>query len=137
MNQQSTSLWIATSVAPKFETLRGGVHVDVAIIGAGITGLTAAILLKNRGIHVAVLEKARIGSGETGHTTAHLTRTFSKDAARLVGEASRASIDLIESLVKQYSIGCRFRLKQWRKWVWRQNSSRMCRCRLLLVGCEI
>jgi glycine/D-amino acid oxidase-like deaminating enzyme len=94
---------------------------------------------------VAVLEKARIGSGESGHTTAHLTeavdaryyeiaRTFSKDAARLVGEASRASIDLIESLVKQYSIGCRFRLKQRRKWVWRQNSSRMCRCRLLPVG---
>src|SRR6266516_4235069 len=34
VNQESTSLWLATSVSPKFETLRKDVYVDVAIVGA-------------------------------------------------------------------------------------------------------
>ena len=78
-----------------------------AIIGAGITGLTAAILLKQRGKTVAVIEKERVGGGETGNTTAHITeaidaryyfiaRVFSKDASRLVAQASRASQALVD-----------------------------------------
>ena len=120
MNQQSTSLWMATSPAPKFDSVRDGGHFDVVIVGGGITGLTAAVLLKNHGRRVAVVEKDRIASGESGHTTAHLTeaidaryysiaRTFSKDAAKRVGQASRAAIDQIESLARQYSIDCHFR----------------------------
>jgi len=120
LNQQTISLWLASSVAPRFEPLRDGVHVDVAVIGGGITGVTAAILLKNRGKRVAVIEKERIASGETGNTTAHITeaidaryqtigRTFSKDAAKQVAQASRASIEQIASFVREYSIECSFR----------------------------
>jgi len=54
VNQQSTSLWNAIGAASKFEPLRDGAHVDVAIVGAGITGLTAAILLKNRGRRASI-----------------------------------------------------------------------------------
>lgn len=120
LNQQTISLWLASSTAPRFDSLRDGVHVDVAIIGAGITGITAAVLLKNRGRKVAVIEKERIGSGETGNTTAHITaavdaryhniaRTFSKDAAKLVARASRTAIEQIASFVREYSIDCAFR----------------------------
>ncbi len=116
----TTSLWLSTGAAPKFESLRKDVHVDVAIIGAGITGLTAAVLLKNRGRRVAVIEKDRAGSGETGNTTAHVTeavdaryqvlaRTFSKDAAKLVAQAGRSAIGQIETFVREYAIKCRFR----------------------------
>jgi glycine/D-amino acid oxidase-like deaminating enzyme/nitrite reductase/ring-hydroxylating ferredoxin subunit len=119
VNQETTSLWQATSPAPKYDTLRDSVHVDVAIVGAGITGLTAAVLLKQRGKRVAVIEKDRVGSGETGNTTAHITeaidaryhtlsRTFGKDGARLVARALRASIEQIETFVRELSIDCRF-----------------------------
>lgn len=120
MNKDTRSLWIATTNTPELATLSGDLHVDVAIIGAGITGLTAAILLRERGRKVVVLEKDRIIEGETGHTTAHITeavdvryhflkRNFDKDAARTMREASRASIEKIAELVERYRIECRFR----------------------------
>lgn len=120
MDQTTTSLWIATAPAPRFDSFRDGVHVDVAIVGGGITGLTAALLLKQRGKRVAVLEKEHIAGGETGYTTAHITeaidaryfsiaRTFSKEAASQVGEASRASIEQIAEFVDKFKIACAFR----------------------------
>ena len=93
---------------------------DVVVIGGGITGLTAAVLLKRSGKRVCVLEKSRVGSGETGHTSAHLTcltdlrpveliRNFGEEAARLAWQAGAAAIDLIEQLVEDLNIDCGFR----------------------------
>ncbi|HEV8214605.1 MAG TPA: FAD-binding oxidoreductase, partial [Gemmatimonadaceae bacterium] len=48
-------------------------EVDVVVIGAGITGLTTAYLLKKSGKRVGVFDRERIGSGESGNTSAHLT----------------------------------------------------------------
>jgi len=85
----------------KFEPLRQGKHVDLAIAGGGIAGLTAAVLLKGRGKRVAVIEKAPLG--ESSGSAAQLTtaidagyhaiaRTFGKDGARLVADANSAAI---------------------------------------------
>ncbi|MDT7703731.1 MAG: hypothetical protein QOJ30_6056, partial [Pseudonocardiales bacterium] len=46
---------------------------DVLVLGGGITGLTTALLLTQRGARVAVLEADRIGSGATGNNTAKVT----------------------------------------------------------------
>jgi glycine/D-amino acid oxidase-like deaminating enzyme/nitrite reductase/ring-hydroxylating ferredoxin subunit len=120
MDKDTRSLWIGTTETPRFATLSGDLHVDVAIVGAGITGLTAAILLKERGRKVAVLEKDGIVEGETGYTTAHITeavdvryhflkRHFDQDAARTMRDASRAAIEQIAQLIERYGIECRFR----------------------------
>ena len=60
--------------------------VDVAVIGGGIAGLTAALALKRAGQTVAVLEAARVGTGVTGNTTGKVTSlhrlAYSELAAR-------------------------------------------------------
>ena len=120
MKQHSTSLWEGTSNAPEFTPLTGDQTADVVVIGAGITGLTAAALLKDRGRSVIVVEKEKIAAGESGNTTAHLTeaidarynyvrRKYSPEDAKLVAEASRASIEKIKELIDRYSLECRFR----------------------------
>jgi len=63
----SHGLWEATApAAPPAPPLRGRVEVDVAVIGAGYTGLSAALHLAQGGCSVAVLEAAEIGFGASG-----------------------------------------------------------------------
>src|SRR6184192_1035529 len=67
------SLWIETAPAPD----RTGVPVpesaDVAVLGAGIAGLTTALLLVRGGRSVVVLEAERVAAGVSGHTTAKVS----------------------------------------------------------------
>jgi len=104
----TTPLWLATEPACTFGTAARRLDADVAIVGAGVTGLTAAALLSRSGWRVTVLERDRVGSGETGRTTSHLTeavdahyhtlvRDFGLDAARLVAESSRDAMAWIEA----------------------------------------
>jgi glycine/D-amino acid oxidase-like deaminating enzyme/nitrite reductase/ring-hydroxylating ferredoxin subunit len=120
MPSASRSLWIAGTRYPRFSRLQGDLAVDVAVVGAGITGLTAATLLKAAGKTVAVLEAARVAEGVTGYTTAHLTEVidasfgtllshFGEDGARLAARAARASLDRIAGFVRERGIDCGFR----------------------------
>jgi glycine/D-amino acid oxidase-like deaminating enzyme/nitrite reductase/ring-hydroxylating ferredoxin subunit len=100
------SLWRAAQ-APLFKPATLPNTVDVAIIGGGITGLTAALLLKRSGRTVAVFERERLGAGDTGNTSAHVTyvtdellstlaKEVGKEAVELVWRGEEAAIDLIE-----------------------------------------
>ncbi|OFZ18675.1 MAG: hypothetical protein A2X94_14300 [Bdellovibrionales bacterium GWB1_55_8] len=121
MKQKTESYWISTTQGTAYPELKGDkVTVDVAIIGAGITGLTAAVLLKQAGKKVAVLERTRVATGESGHTTAHLTEIvdtryyriesrFGREAARLVAGSSRAAIEKIAELSERLEILCDFK----------------------------
>ena len=114
------SVWLATTPETRFPSLaRGGLEVDVAIVGGGLVGLTAATLLKEAGRTVAVLEAGRILEGVTGHTTAKLTslhtliyddltRRFGEKTARAYGEANQAAIELVANLINRKGIDCDF-----------------------------
>jgi glycine/D-amino acid oxidase-like deaminating enzyme len=65
--------WIDSAPIKRFPALQKNVNVDVLVIGAGITGITTAYLLKKAGLTVALIERERVVSIDTGHTTAHLT----------------------------------------------------------------
>jgi len=116
---QTKSLWLETAGELKYPALEGDLDVDVAIVGGGITGLTAGILLQRAGKRVAIVDNAQIAMGETGYTTAHLTQIldnrydtiisdFGEEKARLVADSKRAAIDQIEALAREYKISCDF-----------------------------
>ncbi|MBD2086325.1 FAD-dependent oxidoreductase [Coleofasciculus sp. FACHB-542] len=115
----SVSVWLDTTEGTKYPQLTSDITVDVAIVGGGITGLTAALLLKRAGLRVAVIEGSQIGSGVTGYTTAHLTEAADEryqdlissvgdTDAKLVAESSRAAIERIAKFVAEEKIDCDF-----------------------------
>lgn len=116
----SLSIWIDTSPATEYPALKRDLDVDVAVVGAGITGITAAWLLAKAGLKVALLEKGRIAMSETGHTTAHIVEATDADykklvhdhgeeGARLNTDAIRSSINQIRDLVLDLKIDCGFK----------------------------
>lgn len=67
MTPRSHGLWGATAVsAPETVTLRGSAQAEIAIIGAGFTGLSAALHLTAQGHEVAVIDAGAIGQGCSG-----------------------------------------------------------------------
>src|SRR5687767_8821729 len=69
----TTSYWVDSAPLPTFHPLDRDHTVDVVVVGGGITGITAAYLLKRSGKTVALIERDRCAVINTGHTTAHLT----------------------------------------------------------------
>jgi glycine/D-amino acid oxidase-like deaminating enzyme/nitrite reductase/ring-hydroxylating ferredoxin subunit len=120
MPEHTRTIWgLDHDTAPRHPPLLGEVRVDVAVVGGGITGVTAACLLARAGKRVAIIEARRLGAGETGRTTAHLTSAidqryrsitgkFGSDGARAVFESQESAITRIESLVRELSIDCQF-----------------------------
>ena len=113
------SYWIGSASLPRFPKLARNLTVDVAVVGGGITGVTAAYLLKKAGRTVALLERDRCAKLDTGHTTAHLTyvtdlrlhqlvRRFGRDHAQAAWDAGRAALDQIHALVQDEEIACDF-----------------------------
>ncbi|RPH58176.1 MAG: FAD-binding oxidoreductase, partial [Acidobacteria bacterium] len=119
MALDTTPYWVDSSAMPKFPTLARDLAVDVVVVGAGITGITAAYLLKSQGRRVALVERGRCGGVDTSYTTAHLTCTtdlrlhalagrFGKEHARAAWEAGLASLDQIVANIRAEEIECDF-----------------------------
>ncbi|MCU1555866.1 MAG: FAD-dependent oxidoreductase [Arthrobacter sp.] len=68
-----TSLWLDSAGLFTSDPLIPESRYDAVVVGAGITGLSSALLLARSGMKVAVLEARTVGAGTTGHTTAKLS----------------------------------------------------------------
>jgi glycine/D-amino acid oxidase-like deaminating enzyme/nitrite reductase/ring-hydroxylating ferredoxin subunit len=113
--------WIATLAGevPNFPPLDGNLAVDVAIIGGGIVGLTAAELLARAGKRIALIEARKVGQQVTGRSTAKVTsqhgliyqrlaKDFGEEAARLYGAANQAGLEQIARFARDGEIDCEF-----------------------------
>ena len=85
-----TPLWDDTPL-PSYPPLDHPLSVDVVVVGAGITGITAAYLLKRAGCTVALLERRKVGGVDTGCTSAHLTAIVDQDLPSLVSSCMGSS----------------------------------------------
>lgn len=73
------SLWAATAPPPPpTAPLRGRARTDVAVVGAGFTGLSAALHLAEAGIPCTVLEAAAIGWGASGRNNGQVIPNLSR-----------------------------------------------------------
>jgi gamma-glutamylputrescine oxidase len=114
--------WYAQTATP-FPALPGlqqDTRADVCIVGAGYTGLGAALELAQRGVSVVVLEAAQVGSGGSGrnggqvHTgqrndQAWLERTLGRDDALRLWTMSQDARAHLLALIAEHQIACDFR----------------------------
>jgi glycine/D-amino acid oxidase-like deaminating enzyme/nitrite reductase/ring-hydroxylating ferredoxin subunit len=115
------SYWLATGdKGPRKKTLSKDLETEVLVIGGGITGMTAALLLRQAGKKVILVERDKVGSGDSGYTTAHLTymtdtrlsdlvSTFGEAHALASWDAGAAAMEQIQTLASVIATDCHLR----------------------------
>jgi glycine/D-amino acid oxidase-like deaminating enzyme/nitrite reductase/ring-hydroxylating ferredoxin subunit len=115
------SIWIETAPASRaFGPLEEHAFADVAVLGGGIVGITAALRLQQAGARVVLLEAGPIATGVSGQSTAKVTSQhglvyarladrFGSDAARRYGSANERALGWIAERVESDGIDCDFR----------------------------
>ena len=114
--------WYATTSAPwpSQPRLQGRERVDVAILGGGLTGLSAALELTQRGLKVAIIEAHRVGWGASGRNggqvifgygcdQAKITSLVGLDDSRKLFDWSVEGADLVRERIARYGIDCDWR----------------------------
>jgi gamma-glutamylputrescine oxidase len=105
---------------PPRPRLDGDCRVDVAVIGGGVAGCSAALHFAQRGYAVALLEAQRVGYGASGRSggqlifglaigQASLVSQVGAENARRLFDMSVEALDLTQSLIRDHGIDCDYR----------------------------
>ncbi|MCW4151588.1 FAD-binding oxidoreductase [Halomonas sp. 18H] len=119
-SQVRPASWYRDSVQVELapcEPLQGEQHVDVCVVGGGVTGCSAALHLAERGYSVVLLEAEDIGHGASGRSggqilpglgtdIATVEQALGPETARRIWEMSREAVRLTASLVDRHAIPC-------------------------------
>lgn len=117
----ATSWYAATAGdAPAFPPLEGAVAADIAIIGGGFTGLSAALHLAEAGASVVLLEAERVGWGASGRNGGQLhsgqrrdqdwlEAHFGPEVARALWTMAEEAKALVHDLMARHQIDCEWR----------------------------
>jgi len=94
-------------------------RVDVAVVGGGFTGLSAARALARRGARVAVLEAGNVAAEASGRNGGHVNNGLAVDYIKLAARVGREqavawyrayddAVDMVEHIVREERIDCNF-----------------------------
>jgi len=119
MQLNDSNYWLTTAAMPSGTAGEVPARTDVAIIGAGFTGLSAARTLAKRGVNVVILEANSIGWGASSRnggmvltglklSPETLSNRYGMELTRKMYAASLASIDLVGQIVREDNITCDF-----------------------------
>ena len=112
------SAWtVAAGAVPAARPLEGDRRADVAVVGAGYTGLSAALHLAERGADVVVLDAAELGWGGSGRNGGQvipglkddpdeLERKFGPETGRRMWQLSGGAADFVFELIARHKISC-------------------------------
>ncbi len=114
-----SNFWLTTVERPTFPALPLPASVDVAVIGGGFSGLSAARTLAQGGASVAVLEAQSVGWGASSRNggmvltgmklgAETLIHKYGRERARQMFALSLAAIDTVEQIVTEECIECAF-----------------------------
>lgn len=120
MPTKEKNYWLETVAPPLPQSaMELPESVEVAVIGGGFTGLSAARALAQRGVQVAVLETETVGWGASSRNggmvltglklpVPTLIRRYGKQAVQRMYAISLESIDCVEQIIREESIDCHF-----------------------------
>ncbi len=111
------SIWKKTCDSEKRPALKDHIQAEAVVIGAGMTGILTAWQLEQAGVRTVVLEADRIGSGQTGNTTAKITLQHGmfcsaliekkgEETARKYVQANQAAVEEYKRIVREEKIDC-------------------------------
>ena len=114
--------WYAatTDALPPYPPLEGDIQADVCVIGAGFTGLSAALYLAQAGRNVVLIDAQRVGFGASGRNGGqlgsgqrveqpYLEKMLGEDDALKLWELGQDSKALVKGLIKEHKIDCYLR----------------------------
>ena len=107
----------SANAAPERLPLSGAIDADICVVGAGYTGLSAAIALTEAGFKVVVLEQAKVGWGASGRNGGQIVHSYSRDIDVIETQFGKAVADtlghmmyegakIIRERVVEYGISC-------------------------------
>ncbi|MCZ8147115.1 MAG: FAD-binding oxidoreductase [Roseomonas sp.] len=118
-------LWAATAEpAPALAPMEGTAETEVAIIGAGFSGLSTALALAERGVAVTVLEAQAPGAGASGanggqvipglrHFAADLIAEYGEALGRRLHAHGARDADVTFALIERHAIACEATRNGW------------------------
>ncbi len=100
--------------------MSGTLRTKVCVVGGGLTGVSTALHLAERGIDCVLLESERIGHGASGRNGGQIVQGYSADMskventvgaedARVLWSMMREAVDDIPERVKRHKIDCDLR----------------------------
>ncbi|AJY40368.1 FAD-binding oxidoreductase [Burkholderia humptydooensis] len=119
INQPHAASYYAATVndTTRHPPLEGTIDADVCVIGAGLTGVSAALNLAERGHSVAVVEASKVGWAASGRNGGQLIGGFAcgidafepylnADEIRLIWDMGRETLSIVKERIAKHAIDC-------------------------------